>query len=76
MRLNRFLARCGIASRRRSDDLIQSGIVLINGEVVDEPGRVVALGVDQVEYHATLGQEPLLDLIRERVRRDRAAARG
>jgi 23S rRNA pseudouridine2605 synthase len=50
MRLNRFLARCGIASRRRSDELIQSGVIRINGEVVDEPGRFVAIGGDQVEY--------------------------
>ena len=50
MRLNRFLARCGIASRRRSDELIQSGAVLVNGEIVDEPGRVVAGGNDRVEY--------------------------
>ena len=50
MRLNRFLARCGIASRRRSDELIQSGAVLVNGEIVDEPGRVVAVGNDRVEY--------------------------
>lgn len=50
MRLNRFLARCGIASRRRSDELIQSGVIRINGEIVDEPGRVVAIGNDRVEY--------------------------
>ena len=50
MRLNRFLPRCGIASRRRSDELIQSGVIRINGEIVDEPGRVVAIGNDRVEY--------------------------
>ncbi len=49
MRLNRFLARCGVASRRRSDALIQSGAVRVNGEVVAEPGRVVAVSVDRVE---------------------------
>ena len=49
MRLNRFLARCGVASRRHSDALIQSGAVSVNGEVVAEPGRVVAVSADQVE---------------------------
>ena len=49
MRLNRFLARCGVASRRHSDALIQSGAVRVNGEVVAEPGRVVAVSADQVE---------------------------
>jgi len=36
MRLNAYLARAGIASRRKSDDLIKSGRVFVNGE----PGRL------------------------------------
>jgi 23S rRNA pseudouridine2605 synthase len=31
-RLNRFLARSGVASRRRADELISAGSVLVNGE--------------------------------------------
>ena len=38
MRLNRFLARSGVASRRKSDELIASGLVRVNGEVVDSLG--------------------------------------
>ncbi|MGH2449859.1 MAG: pseudouridine synthase, partial [Candidatus Limnocylindria bacterium] len=33
MRLNAFLARAGIASRRGADELIRSGRVRVNGEV-------------------------------------------
>ncbi len=36
MRLNAYLARAGVASRRRSDDLIKAGRVRVNGE----PGRL------------------------------------
>ncbi|HLX31459.1 MAG TPA: pseudouridine synthase [Gaiellaceae bacterium] len=36
MRLNAFLARAGIASRRRADELIKAGRVTVNGE----PGRL------------------------------------
>ncbi|HLY86156.1 MAG TPA: pseudouridine synthase [Gaiellaceae bacterium] len=32
MRLNAFLARAGVASRRRADDLIKAGRVTVNGE--------------------------------------------
>jgi 23S rRNA pseudouridine2605 synthase len=32
MRLNAFLARAGVASRRRADELIKSGRVTVNGE--------------------------------------------
>ena len=44
MRLNRFLARSGIASRRRSDELIQSGAVLVNGKIVKSPSYQVKPG--------------------------------
>jgi 23S rRNA pseudouridine2605 synthase len=36
-RLSRFLARNGVASRRRSDELIASGRVQVNGKVVLDP---------------------------------------
>src|SRR5512146_2859133 len=36
MRLNAFLARAGVASRRRADDLIKAGRVTVNGE----PGQL------------------------------------
>jgi 23S rRNA pseudouridine2605 synthase len=49
MRLNRYLARSGVASRRHSDDLIRAGSVSINGTPVCEPGRRVEVGSDRVE---------------------------
>lgn len=36
MRLNAYLARAGVASRRRADELIKTGRVLVNGE----PGQL------------------------------------
>lgn len=32
MRINKYLAACGVASRRECDNLIESGVVLINGK--------------------------------------------
>ncbi len=37
MRLNKYLAKSGIASRRESDRLIQEGTVTVNGQVVIDP---------------------------------------
>ena len=48
VRLNKFLADAGIASRRRADELIFSGRVCVNGETVREPGRRVTPGQDRV----------------------------
>jgi len=47
MRLNAFLARAGVASRRRADELIEAGRVTVNGE----PGQLnTVVGVrDRVE---------------------------
>ena len=49
IRLNRFLAQSGIASRRAADRLIEAGRVRVNGVVVEELGILVLPGRDQVE---------------------------
>src|SRR5690625_7578532 len=41
-RLNRFLSRAGVASRRKADELISGGVVKVHGEVVTEMGTRVA----------------------------------
>jgi 23S rRNA pseudouridine2605 synthase len=41
VRLNKFLAQCGVASRRKADELISSGKVTVNGKVVSELGTVI-----------------------------------
>ena len=38
VRLQKYLAGCGVASRRKSEDIIRSGRVSVNGEVVREMG--------------------------------------
>jgi len=41
MRLNKFLAQAGIASRRESDQLIQSAMVTVNGVIESNPAYQV-----------------------------------
>lgn len=41
-RLNKFLAECGVASRRHADQLISEGAVLVNGKKVYELGTRVS----------------------------------
>lgn len=38
IRLNRYLANAGLASRRQADELIKTGVVEVNGKVVTELG--------------------------------------
>lgn len=50
MRLQKFLAEAGIASRRKAEELIVQGKVKVNGEIVKELGTKVEPGIDKVEY--------------------------
>lgn len=49
VRLNKFLANAGVASRRDADVLIQSGAVQVNGVVVTEMGYKIK-PTDEVHY--------------------------
>ena len=49
-RLQKYMARCGVASRRKCEELISYGYVTVNGEVTTELGTKVEVGVDVVEY--------------------------
>jgi len=46
VRLNKFLASCGIGSRRKCDELIQAGEVVVNGKVVKD----MSLKVDHEDF--------------------------
>ena len=44
MRINKYIAQAGIASRRKADELIVNGNVKVNGAVMKEPGYDVQEG--------------------------------
>lgn len=46
MRLAKFLAHGGVASRRRAEEIIGKGLVTVGGEVVTDPARDVAAADD------------------------------
>ncbi|MEA4852699.1 MAG: pseudouridine synthase [Christensenella sp.] len=50
MRLQKFLAEAGIASRRKSEELIASGRVEVNGKTVREMGFLVNPDKDEIKY--------------------------
>jgi len=39
MRLQKYLAECGVASRRKAEELISQGRVKVNGETVTQMGK-------------------------------------
>lgn len=53
-RLQKYLAECGVASRRKAEELILSGKIKVNGEVVTELGTKVNPARDKVMYNNKL----------------------
>ena len=51
VRLQKYLANCGIASRRKAEELIVNGKISINGKVVTELGTRINPSVDKVLYN-------------------------
>jgi 23S rRNA pseudouridine2605 synthase len=44
MRLAKYLAQIGVASRRRAEEIVRAGRVTVGGELVTDPARAVRLG--------------------------------
>ena len=47
-RINRILSLAGITSRRKADDWIRSGRVMVNGHLLNEPGIRAIWGIDHI----------------------------
>jgi 23S rRNA pseudouridine2605 synthase len=51
IRLNHYLAKCGVDSRRKCDDFIQKGQVAVNGKIVTKMGVQIDPWVDVVTFN-------------------------
>lgn len=51
IRLQKYLAECGIASRRKCEELIENGKIKVNGKVVNKLGTKILPNKDKVEYN-------------------------
>ncbi len=50
IRLNKYLADCGISSRRKADELILVGRIKVNGKTITKLGLQIEPGKDEVYY--------------------------
>ncbi len=57
MRLAKFLAHGGVASRRKAEEIVAKGVVTVGGEVVTDPARNVEAGDDVRVNGAPVGAE-------------------
>ena len=55
-RLNKYLAECGVASRRGADQVITDGRVKINGKTVTELGTKINIYNDTVAVDEEIGR--------------------
>jgi len=54
VRINKYLAQCGLGARRKCDEFVESGHIFVNGKKVTELGAKVNPGADRVEYKGKL----------------------
>ncbi len=54
VRLQKYIAMCGEASRRAAEELIAGGKVFVNGKKITEQGVKVEIGADRVELSGKL----------------------
>lgn len=57
IRLQKFMAECGIASRRKAEELILSGKVSVNGRVVTKLGTKIDPSLDKIMIEGKLLKE-------------------
>ncbi|MFH1075512.1 MAG: pseudouridine synthase [Pseudomonadota bacterium] len=64
-RIQVILARAGVASRRRSEDLVRQGRVTVNGALVTQPGFMATVGKDdiRVDGRPVSAREPKLSVM-------------
>ncbi len=57
-RLQKYLANCGVASRRKCEEYILQGKVSVNGKIVKELGTKIEPGIDKVCFEGKEIKEP------------------
>ena len=50
MRINKYIASAGIASRRKAENLVSEGRIKVNGQIIYDLGYQVNEDKDIVEY--------------------------
>jgi len=64
IRLNKFIANSGVCSRREADVLIQNGVVMVNGKIMDEVGyRVQPDDVVKFDGRTIIPEKPVYLLL-------------
>lgn len=51
MRLQKYLANAGIASRRKCEELILDGKIKVNGNIIQELGTKINPSIDEIKYN-------------------------
>jgi 23S rRNA pseudouridine2605 synthase len=58
VRLHKYIADCGLASRRKAEEMVAQGEVTVNGQIVREMGYKIIPGKDSVKVRGRLIRVP------------------
>ena len=62
VRLQKYLADCGIASRRKAEELIEAGEILVNNQIA-VLGQKVIVGKDEIKYNGKVVEKKNQDFV-------------
>lgn len=51
MRLQKYIAKCGVASRRKAEEMIKNGLISVNGKIITEMGIKIDIYKDIVKLN-------------------------
>lgn len=57
-RLQKYIATCGIASRRHAEELISQGLIKVNDKIIKEQGTKINPTTDKVKYNDRIIHPP------------------
>jgi 23S rRNA pseudouridine2605 synthase len=57
-RLQKILSQAGVTSRRKAEEMIQAGRVMVNGDIITELGSKADIGRDHIKVDGTLLHRP------------------
>ena len=63
-RLQKYMARCGVASRRKCEEIILAGKVKVNGMIINELGTKVTLDDIVASAKDEKGRKTILDIVK------------
>jgi 23S rRNA pseudouridine2605 synthase len=63
VRLAKYIANCGVTSRRKAEELVRNGSALVNGQAVYDPALDINIDIDKITINGTAVTMPNFEYV-------------